>query len=197
MNSIGDGWVPGGLGNPRDMAGYAEALEQGRQYRARRFQIGGQTRRAWEMFRAAFPALAAAPGEVSARCPRRHILFVLHADIGAGDPFGPYEVPHLEIADGPNWKVDLDAVVIETTPGGHVPGESLQTWGDPEDEDYAERDDGSRTGDTAVRSGVHLRIVCPVCAGRGRTMTATRTASRLMYEYLEALAQGRKYLTVG
>ena len=198
MKRPGDGWVPGGLGAPRDVPGYAEALDRDRQYQNRRFQIDDQTRRAWEMFRAARPDLAANPGSVSVRCPYRHILFILSADTGAGDPmFGPYDVPHLTAVQGPNWKVDPDDALFETTPGGHVPGVRRETWGDPEDDDYAERDPGPDTGDSAVRGSAHLRIVCPVCAGRGRTVTTTRTRSRLMYEYLEALAQGRKYLTLG
>lgn len=197
MKRRGDGWVPGGLGNPREVPGYYEALELDRQYQPRRFQIDDQTRRAWEMFRAAFPALAATPGEVSVRCPYRHILFILTADTGARDPFGPYDVPRLTAADGPNWNVNLEDVLTETTPGGHIPGVQRETWGDPEDDDYAERDSGPATGGMALCGGGHLRIVCPVCADRGRTVTTTRTRSRLMYEYLDALVQGRKYLTLG
>lgn len=192
-----NGWTAGGMGHPRKVPGYRQALNAGREYRPRREQVEQAEGRAWEQFKAAFPhVVARGLTPVPIRCPRRHVLFTLSLDMGESDPFGPWDYPQLTASAPPTWKWDADDVIRATAPGAHVPGVLRETYGEPGDEDYAERDAGPAVGTSALRTSAHITISCPKCAEKGRHFNSVHTRVTLMRAYLTALVTGQSYATL-
>lgn len=175
---------------PQDTPGYWEALEDSAGYRERRDSIKANRARLWDDFKAANSDVELR--QVTARCAHRrgHVLFgikvrthMLAFDI-------ELSVPELEAVD---LGTDPDLIIMESAPGGHVPGTMLNTYGEPEDDDYREWDAGPARG---VLDRAHLTIRCPKCLKRRPGHKIVRTGDRLVEEYLDTLAKGAQYLTL-